>query len=114
MTNREFYTAIVSANVSDEVTAYAENALAKMDAANEKRRNTPSKTALANAPLIDKIKAEVLTAEPKTASDIAAVLEISVQKASALMRQIVAAGDAEAVDVKVPKRGSQKAYKTID
>jgi predicted HTH transcriptional regulator len=113
MTNREFYTAIVNANVSDELTSYAQAALDKMDAANEKRRNTPSKTAIENQPLVDEIVNNILTNEPKTASDIAVVLGTSVQKASALLRGIVADGHAVATDVKVPKKGTVKAYTLV-
>lgn len=110
MTYREFLTNIKEANINDEMTAYAEAALNKMDAANEKRRNTPSKKAVENQPLIDKIVDEILTNEPKTASDVAVELEVSVQKASALLRAIVADGKATVSDVKVAKKGVQKAY----
>lgn len=110
MTNREFYNAIVNGNVNDEVIAQAQAALDKMDAANEKRRNTPSKKAIENQPILDTIVNEVLTSEPKTASDVAAEIKVSVQKASALLRALVADGKAVATDVKVPKKGTQKAY----
>jgi predicted HTH transcriptional regulator len=110
MTYREFLTNIKEANINDEMTAYAEAALNKMDAANEKRRNTPSKKAVENQPLIDKIVDEILTNEAKTASDVAAELEVSVQKASALLRAIVADGKAIVSDVKIAKKGVQKAY----
>lgn len=110
MTNREFYNAVIEANVNEDITAYAQAALDKMDAANEKRRNTPSKTAIENQPLVDKIVSEILTSEAKTASDVAGELGVSVQKASALLRQIVANGNATVSDVKVPKKGTVKAY----
>lgn len=110
MTNREFYNAIINGIVNDEVIAFAQGALDKMDATNEKRRNTPSKTAIENQPLIDTIVGTILTAESKTASDVAAELGVSVQKASALLRAIVADGKATASDVKVAKKGVQKAY----
>lgn len=110
MTNREFFTAIKEANINDELTAYADAALSKMDAANEKRRNTPSKKAIENQPLIETIVTEILTSEPKTASDVAGELGVSVQKASALLRAIVADGKATVSDVKVAKKGVQKAY----
>ena len=85
-------------------------ALAKMDAANEKRRNAPSKKAAENAPLVEQIVNEILTNEPKTASDVAAELGVTPQKASALLRQVVAEGKATVTDVKVPKKGAQKGY----
>ena len=110
MTNREFLNAVINANIDDETTDYAKSALAKLDATNEKRRNTPSKTQEANAPLMDQIVTSILTAEPKTASDVAGELGVSDQKASALLRAIVANGKAVAQDVKVAKKGTQKAY----
>ena len=110
MTNREFYTAIVNANINDEITSYAEAAIAKMDATNEKRRNTPSKTQIENAPLLETIVSTILTGEPKTASDVATELEVSPQKASALLRSLVVDGRANVTDIKVAKKGTQKAY----
>lgn len=110
MTNREFYTNIINGTINDEVIAHATASLEKLDATNEKRRNTPSKTQVENQPLIDTIVGSILTAEPKTASDVAGELGVSVQKASALLRAIVADGKAVASDVKVAKKGTQKAY----
>ena len=110
MTNREFYTAIANGPVNEDIAAFAQAALDKMDAANEKRRNTPSKAQKENQPLVDAILDGILTAEPKTASDVATELGVSVQKASALLRQIVADGKATVTDVKVAKKGTQKAY----
>lgn len=109
MTNREFFENIINGTINEEIITHAREAIEKMDARNAKRANTPSKTALANAPLIEKIK-EVLTAEPQTARTVADKLDLTVQKTSALLRQIVADGGAEVTDVKVPKKGKQKGY----
>lgn len=109
MTNREFLTA-VSALDNADLAAFATAALAKMDAANEKRKNTPSKTQIENAPLLDQIVNEILGVEPKTASEVAEVLGVKVQKASALLRALVADGRAVATDGKIPKKGTVKLY----
>ena len=109
MTNREFFEAIVNGTINDEIKAHAHEAIEKLDARNARRANTPSKTAIANAPIIEAIKA-ILTTEPQTAGMVAEKVEISVQKASALLRQIVANGDAFVTEVKVPKKGKQKGY----
>ena len=110
MTNREFFTAIANAeNISAELVEFATNAIAKMDETNEKRKNKPSKTAIENAPIIEALT-NALTADPQTAADLAAQVGISTQKASSLLRQIVAAGVAVATDIKVPKRGTCKGY----
>lgn len=110
MTNREFYTAIVSANVSEEITAYATAAIEKLDATNEKRKAKPSKRAEENAPIMEQIATEILTEEVQIASAIAEATGISVQKASALLRQLVADGRATVTEVKVPGKGTVKGY----
>lgn len=110
MTKREFYVAISNGEMTDELMAMATAEIEKMDAANEKRKEKTSKKAEENQPLIDRIVNEILTAEPQTATDIAAVIELSVQKTSALCRAAVAQGKAVQSEVKVPKRGNQKAY----
>ena len=110
MTKREVMNAIVNGTIGEEVVAWAEHEIEKMDAANEKRRNTLSKKAQENLPLIDRIVDEILGDEPKTASDVAAVLEVSVQKASALCREAVKAGRVAVEDIKIKGKGTQKGY----
>lgn len=110
MTKREFYTAIKNGKIDEQIKLFATEELEKMDAVNEKRRNTLSKKAKENEPLLNKIKSEILTEEPKTATDVAAVLEVSVQKASGLLRRLVEDGKAAKVDVKIKGKGTQKGY----
>lgn len=109
MTNREFYTNIANGTITDAEIAHAASALEKMDAANEARKNKPSKTALENAPIIEALT-NALTADPQTAADLGAAVGISTQKASSLLRQIVASGVAVASDISVPKKGKCKGY----
>ena len=114
MTNREFLTAVSACeNCSDEVREYAKAAIAKMDATNEARKNKPSKKATENAPILEQIANEILTTEAQTAATIAEAAGISVQKASALLRQLVADGKATVTEVKIPKKGTQKAYSAV-
>lgn len=110
MTKREFYVAIKEADVSDEIKAFAEAAIIKLDETNEKRRNAASKKAEENIPFLEQIVNDILTNEPQTASDIAPVLEVSVQKASYLLRTLADEGKADVQDVKIPKKGKQKGY----
>ena len=106
MTKREMYEAIINGNVNEEVIEMAKSEIIKMDEKNAKRKNTPSKVAIANEPIKAKIK-EVLTHEPQSASEVAEKVEISVQKASALLRQI----DGLAVsEIKVKGKGKVKGY----
>lgn len=114
MTNREFLTAVSACeNCSEEVREYAKAAIAKMDATNEARKNKPSKKSEENAPIMNQIATEILTVEAQTASAIAEAAGISVQKASALLRQLVAEGKATVTEVKIPKKGTQKAYAAV-
>ena len=106
MTNREFYTAIVNSDLNDEMKAFATEAIEKLDARNAKRANTLSKTQKDNLPLIEKI-ASLLTSEPKLASELAKEMEISTQKASALVKKVEGVS---VCDVKVKGKGTQKGY----
>lgn len=106
MTRREMFEAIVNGNVTEEVVAMAQNEIVKMDERNAKRKNTPSKTALANEPIKAHI-VEVLTDTPQSASEIAEKVEISTQKCSALLRQIEGLAVTE---IKVKGKGKVKGY----
>lgn len=106
MTRREMFEAIVNGNVTDEVVAMAQNELVKMDERNAKRKGRPSKNALANEPIKAHIL-EVLTNEPMTATEVAQRVEISTQKASALLRQI---DGLVVTEVKVKGKGKVKGY----
>ena len=114
MTNREFLTAIANMeNISEELKAEATARIEKLDATNEARKNKPSKKAKENAPVMEQIANEILTSEAQTASTVAEAAGISVQKANALLRALVAEGRATVTEVKVPKRGIQKAYTKV-
>ena len=106
MTNRDFYTAVINANINEEMTQFATDAIAKLDARNAKRANTESKTQIANKPIIEAIS-RVLTDEPMLASKIAELCGISVNKASALAKKVEGV---KVVDVKVKGKGTQKGY----
>lgn len=111
MTKREFLEAIVDAETLEvELRKFAAEELEKMDKALEKRRAKQSAKALANAPLIEQIKENLLSDEPLLASVTGEYLGVSVQKASALLRQMVADGIADVRDVKVLGKGIQKGY----
>lgn len=112
MTKREFLTAVAASDMNDEIATFAAAEIEKMDVAAEKRKGKVSKKALENQPIIERIVSDVLTAEPMTATDIAAALdgEFSVQKVSGLCRAAVASGLAVQTEVKVTGKGTQKAY----
>lgn len=111
MTNREFLNTIINANISDEVTAQAQDLLAKLDARNAKRAATPSKTAVANEPIKAKI-VELLSdaTELMTAPQVGEAVGVSTQKASALLRQMVEVGTLTSEEVRISKKGKMKGY----
>lgn len=90
MTNREFLNAVMAIeNVSADVKAHAENEIAKLDARNAKRASTPSKTQVANAPLIEAVREYLTTAtEPMCSAEIATALEMTSNKVAALLKNI--------------------------
>lgn len=106
MTNREFFTAVIAESKNADLVQFATEAIEKLDARNARRASTPSKTQVANEPIIKAIS-ELLTEEPKLASEIASALEISTQKASALVKKI---DGVKVTDVKVKGKGVQKGY----
>lgn len=106
MTKREMFEMIVNGNVNEEVIEMAKNELVKMDERNARRKNSPSKKSIENEPIKAKIL-EILTDEPMTASEVAEKVEISVQKASALLRQI---DGLNVTEVKIKGKGKVKGY----
>lgn len=124
MTKREFLQAVIAmaeiekdsdVKVKDftmeEIKTHAEEEIAKLDMRNATRSSKLTKTQVKNETIKQKI-VELLTevGEKYVASVIAEKLEISTQKASALCRQLVESGKLQVEDVKVPKKGKQKAY----
>ena len=125
MTNREFYTAIAAnETLTEEIRNHATEQIAKLDATAEKRKGKVSAKDLekreANAKMATLIAETILGTEAKTATDVAAALtelageEVKVQKASYLLRLAVELGLANATEVKIPKKGTQKAYTAVE
>ena len=110
MTKREFLTAVSNGEMTDELKEFATAEIKKMDDSAAARAAKPSKTQLENAPLVERIVNEILGDEPKTATEVAEILEVKVQKASGLLRMAVAQGHAVQTEVKLPKKGTVKAY----
>lgn len=125
MTNREFYNAIIAENatITPEMVEHATAQIAKLDATAEKRKGVVSKKDQekrdANEAMARHIAESILTSEAKTATDVAAALtaesgeEVKVQKASYLCRLAVTLGLANATEVAIPKKGTQKAYTAV-
>ena len=113
MTQREFFEKVIAANVDEEMTAYAENAIRKLDDRNAKRKSTPTKSQKANEEFKTQI-AEFLTGKEEytLCSEIAEHFEVNTQKASGVLGLMVKDGTVEAADVKV-KGGKRKGYRLV-
>ena len=106
MTKREFLNAVIAETTNADLAQFAVEELEKLDVRNAKRAERPSKTQIANEPIVKAI-AEVLTSEPMLASAIAEKCGISTQKASALVKKVEGVN---VTDVKVKGKGTQKGY----
>jgi len=112
-TERDFLNYVLSLEIDDDARTYATSRLMKLDERNEKRKSTPSKTAVANEPIKAAI-VNLLADGGKFANEVSKSLEISTQKASALLRQLVADNLAEVTEVKVKGKGACKFYTLKD
>lgn len=86
MTNREFLNAVLTVStLPTDVRDFATAEIAKLDARNEHRKNTPTKAQVEN----EGMKSEILAllakrTNPMSAAEIASAFEVKTQKASAL------------------------------
>ena len=120
MTKREFFVKAAAGEMTEEMVTFAAEQLVKMDETLAKRKGKLSEKEQAkrdaNVALATRVAKEILGAEAKTASDVATELtemlgeEVKVQKASVLCRKAVELELANATEVKIPKKGTQKAY----
>ena len=116
MTKREFFNEVIAVidGTSEvdvlELKEFAKAEIVKLDERNASRSSKPTKTQIENEPIKEKILEVLSTGERMVASAIAERLEISTQKASALCRQLVESKQLKVEDVKIPKKGKQKAY----
>lgn len=120
MTKREFLNEVIAVidgtsevNVI-ELKEFAKAEIAKLDERNASRSSKPTKTQIENEPIKEKILEILSTGERMVASAIAEKVEISTQKASALCRQLVESGKLSVEEVKIPKKGKQKAYHILE
>lgn len=110
MTQREFFTKVIEANISEEMTKKAQELVAGLDKRNAQKSATMTKTQKEN----EVLKAEMLEKLEKgkgyLAAEIGVVMGFSTSKASALAKQLVDEGKATVADVKVKGKGMQKSY----
>ena len=120
MTKREFLNEVIAVidgtsevNVL-ELKEFAKAEIVKLDERNANRSAKPTKAQIENKSIKEKILEVLSTGERMVASAIAEKIEISTQKASALCRQLVESGKLSVEEVKIPKKGKQKAYRILE
>lgn len=120
MTLREMLLAVVEGRVDADVVERAEAEIAKMDAANAKRREKNAEKSKKNFEVVKEI-AGFLGDEAKTASMVMKELveagferadgkDLNTQFVSSQLRKVVEAGLAVQTEIKVKGKGVQKAY----
>jgi len=109
MTKREFMEKVIAVVEDSELKEFAENEIAKLDTANQRRSAKRAEKAKENEPIKENIK-EVLADGGLMASEIGEKVGHSTQKITALCRQMVEDGVLKVEDVKVTGKGKRKAY----
>lgn len=111
MTNREFLNAVIALSASEEITEHAKAMIASLDKRNAARTSKPSKTQLENAPIKEAILGIIAEMNAEvSASELHERLNISVQKASSLCRQLVEEGKLSKGERKEKGKGLVKVY----
>lgn len=116
MTEREFYTAVIEANINEDLTVFATKGIEKIDKANEARKVKTAEKAVAKeaekAPIREAIFAVITTGEGKTASDLIAEagVDIKPQAIPSLLKPLIEDGKVIKTDIKVKGKGAVRGY----
>lgn len=113
MTTIEFLNAVINETTNTEIAEKAQALIAAHAKQGSARKvKDAEKRAEANAPLFAQILAEVEVGTTVTASEVAEAIEVSPQKASALMKALVAQGEFIVGEAKAKGR-TIKAYTRV-
>lgn len=111
MTQREFFNAVIAANLSAEMTAFAEGRIAHLDAVNSNRASKGTPKQRANAEVQANIIATIDKGVPFTGKQVAEKYGISAPVATAICGKIVKAGYATVTKERVEKgKGKVNVY----
>lgn len=91
-TQRDFLKDVINGNYTEQVTAYAEERLAKLDEKNEKRKAETSANQLKNIQLGEDIVAFVTENGVQTTSEIARQFGVSTQKIAPITNALAKEG----------------------
>lgn len=114
MTNRELYTAIINGTISAEVIAKAKEELAKLDKKNSDRSAKLTPAQIENEKLYPSVLALLNSETAVLSTDVATSLGVSTSKATGLLGNLLKLGKVAKIDVKVPKKGTQKGWLLVE
>lgn len=109
MTNREFFNAIVKANISEDITAHANAEIAKLDKKNAKRKAVEGQLKEENKPLADAI-IKALQGGSMLSTTLAQAIGVTTQKANGVAGEMCKLGMLDKFKVKVKGKGELTAY----
>ena len=109
MTNREFYNAIVKANINADLTAHATAEIAKLDKKNAKRKATEGEIKTENKPIAEAIL-KALEGGSMLSANLAQAVGVTTQKVNGVAGEMVKLGTLDKFKVKVKNKGEQTAY----
>ena len=113
MTQRDFFTKVIEANISEELTSKAKELVAGLDKRNAQKSATQTKTQKENEILKAEMLEKLVSGNSYLAVEIASIMGFSTSKATALARQLVDSGKMSVKDVKVKGKGMQKSYSLV-
>ena len=109
MTNREFYNAIVKANINADLTAHAVAEIAKLDKKNAKRKAEEGTIKEENRPIAEAIL-KALEGGSMLSANLAQAVGVTTQKVNGVAGEMVKLGMLDKFKVKVKNKGEQTAY----
>ena len=109
MTNREFYNAIVKANINADLTAHATAEIAKLDKKNAKRKAEVGQVKEENKPVAEAI-VKALANGAMLSVDLAKAIGQSVQKTNGVAGEMCKIGTITKGKIKVKGKGEQTIY----
>ena len=109
MTNREFYNAIVKANINADLTAHATAEIAKLDKKNAKRKAEEGTIKTENRPIAEAIL-KALEGGSMLSANLAQTVGVTTQKVNGVAGEMVKLGMLDKFKVKVKNKGEQTAY----
>ena len=109
MTNREFFNAIVSANINADLTAHALAEIAKLDKKNAKRKAEIGQVKEENKPIAEAI-VKALANGTMLSVDLAKAIGQSTQKTNGVAGEMCKIGTLVKDKIKVKGKGEQTTY----